>query len=366
MKDHKVISIVTWLGCGNFGTSLQSYALHEKLKQLGYDVNIIVRSKIEFNYSLLKKIFLLLFYKLFRINLKINRISSFNKTKYNIRRVYVLGDHVYNLKYADVFISGSDQIWNTYYKYDSFYFLDFVGDFKRISYASSIGSESVKYEYREKVKEHLMRFNSISVREKKAVNVLSDLLQNKKNVVQVLDPTFLLDAKDWNRFVLEAKIDIDLNMNYILCYLLGCNKDYINQLQNVKLKTGIDNIVIITSLENPSFYYDNAIVCRDAGPIEFVKLIKNATIVCTDSFHATAMSINLSIDFVEFIRFNDNDLESQNSRIYDILNRYNLLYKIYNKYNDDWGCKVDYLSVKKLLDIDIDFSVNYLVKSIDN
>ena len=98
MKDHKVISIVTWLGCGNFGTSLQSYALHEKLKQLGYDVNIIVRSKIEFNYSLLKKIFLLLFYKLFRINLKINRISSFNKTKYNIRRVYVLGDHVYNLK----------------------------------------------------------------------------------------------------------------------------------------------------------------------------------------------------------------------------------------------------------------------------
>ena len=107
----------------------------------------------------------------------------------------------------------------------------------------------------------------------------------------------------------------------------------------MKLKTGIDNIVIITSLENPSFYYDNAIVCRDAGPIEFVKLIKNATIVCTDSFHATAMSINLSIDFVEFIRFNDNDLESQNSRIYDILNRYNLLYKIYNKYNDDWCVK---------------------------
>lgn len=37
----KKIAIVSWIGTGNFGTSLQSYALHEKLRQLGYHVCIL-------------------------------------------------------------------------------------------------------------------------------------------------------------------------------------------------------------------------------------------------------------------------------------------------------------------------------------
>ena len=37
----KVVGLVTWIGSGNYGTTLQSFALHEKLRLLGYDVFII-------------------------------------------------------------------------------------------------------------------------------------------------------------------------------------------------------------------------------------------------------------------------------------------------------------------------------------
>ena len=32
------VNLVTWLGTGNYGTSLQSYALHEILKEMDYNV----------------------------------------------------------------------------------------------------------------------------------------------------------------------------------------------------------------------------------------------------------------------------------------------------------------------------------------
>ena len=35
------VGIVTWLGGGNYGTTLQSFALHEKLRQMGYAVYYI-------------------------------------------------------------------------------------------------------------------------------------------------------------------------------------------------------------------------------------------------------------------------------------------------------------------------------------
>lgn len=37
----KRISIVTWFDSGNYGTTLQSFALHKKLQDLRYNVNIL-------------------------------------------------------------------------------------------------------------------------------------------------------------------------------------------------------------------------------------------------------------------------------------------------------------------------------------
>lgn len=37
----KNIVLVTWIGNGNYGTSLQSFALHRKLEMLGYKVSFL-------------------------------------------------------------------------------------------------------------------------------------------------------------------------------------------------------------------------------------------------------------------------------------------------------------------------------------
>ena len=92
----------------------------------------------------------------------------------------------------------------------------------------------------------------------------------------------------------------------------------------------------------------------------------NASYVCTDSFHATALSINFSKDFVEFLRFSDRDIKSQNSRIYDLLNHYNLSYKIYSVNNSDWTNSIDYIKVQESLSSDRRDSLTFLINAIEN
>ena len=245
------------------------------------------------------------------------------------------------------------------------FFLDFSENKKRVAYASSIGTDDVKEEYKEAVKQHLLKFNHIGVREEAAVKALSKLT-GRDDIVQVLDPTFLLTPTDWREMSKNAEVEIKIPQKYILCYLIGANSWYTEQLAVVKEKTNIDNIVIIPSAENPSFAFENAIVYKNASPVEFIHLLQNATFVCTDSFHASALSINNSKNFVEFMRFKDDDIKSQNSRIYDLLEHYGLTERIYDKGSDSWTENIDYERVQNILDGDRKRSLDYLVNAIEN
>ena len=60
------------------------------------------------------------------------------------------------------------------------------------------------------------------------------------------------------------------------------------------------------------------------SPKEFIWLIKNAEIVCTDSFHATVFSIIFQREFYTVKRFLDTSGASQNGRIVNLLDRFDL------------------------------------------
>lgn len=367
------IGLVTWIGCGNFGTSLQSFALHEKLKLLGYDVYIIGGYK---HVNPIKGIIKLIIKKI-GIRKNKNR-ETFKKRSSNGLKIYEFIESNYNkrnplldaefnrmIKHTDVFVTGSDQIWNVKYNFNPFMFLDFAGNKKRVAYASSIGISYIPDEYKEKVKNLLSKFSHIGVREKTAVDVLTEVV-GRNDIIQVLDPTFLLTSKEWTDFSSNAKYEIDIPEKFILCYLIGNNEWYNQQIEEVKKKSGIKNMVIIPAVENPNFTIDDAIIYKNACPYEFVDLIKRSSLVCTDSFHATAISINLSKDFVEFLRFKEREGISQNSRIYDILEHYGLRYKLYSSENDDWVKNIDYAKVQKLLNVDRKKSLAYLTNAIEN
>lgn len=371
----KNILLVTWLGAGNFGTCLQSYALNAKLKYLGYNVSFVQTIPNKFKSSIrvalglglnVAKIFLNKFSQANKTNvLQKKKLKKFQQANYNILNINSERKLKHIVDNTDCFITGSDQIWNTFVDYNPRFFLDFAEDKKRIAYASSIGTDEVKEEFRDVVKQHLLKFSHIGVREVTAVEVLSKLT-GRKDIVQVLDPTFLLTPADWNEMCKNAEIEIKLPQTYILCYLIGVNDWYKEQLRTVINKTNINNIIIIPSAENPGFTFENAIVYRDAGPVEFVHLIKNASYVCTDSFHASALSINNSINFVEFMRFKDDDIKSQNSRIYNLLDHYGLMDRIFDKNNISWVEKIDYGRVQGVLCSDRERSLEYLINAIEN
>ncbi|WP_320167931.1 polysaccharide pyruvyl transferase family protein [Mangrovibacterium marinum] len=367
------IGIVTWLGTGNFGTSLQSYALHRKLEEIGYDVCFLPYfSFSEFTlYGKFKKILrsskhlaAVIFKRLFFGAKHQSKIQLFNKYNYNIRVVSTQKQYEKLLQNIDVFVTGSDQIWNCYHSFNPFYFLSFAGNVKRVAYASSIGTTTFPKDKESEIGALLSKFKHIGVREKTAVSLIKNLL-NRTDVRQVVDPTFLLDKKHWLSFAENAKIEFEVPEKYILCYFVGNESCTEQQLEAVRQQLEINNIIVIPAMENAEIRFSNALIYRNAGPYEFVHLISHATCVCTDSFHATAISIITQKNFIEFMRFKDNDKKSQNSRIYDLLNHYGLMNRLYKSNDSTLFDPIDYTEVAKKVQIDREDCLEYLKNSID-
>ena len=125
---------------------------------------------------------------------------------------------------------GSDQVWNPDH-FDEVYLLDFVPDnIRKISYASSIGVEQLPETLKGKYKKYLKRFDSISVRESKAADVIEKLVNKPVDVV--LDPTFywmvfrgicLLKSSLGKEFAAEVHSDILCWKPY---FALGGSEDH--------------------------------------------------------------------------------------------------------------------------------------------
>lgn len=363
-----IIAIITWLGQGNYGTTLQAYALRQTIEKLGYKPVFPLTFNVSFLYKIKRLILRLLHSKKQKRTspkkgLKYDKLYK-HLESYNILQIKNKAEYNKMIKDIPVFMTGSDQIWNTNHSYDPFYFLNFAKNRKRVAYASSIGTNHIPNKYRRKVKHHLIKFQHIGVRENSAVDELSRLT-GRTDIVQVVDPTFLLSKSDWNELTKEACIEFTIPDEYILCYFIGNNEQYSIQLENIKKTYGIKHIIAIPSEEHPMVISSPDIfVYQDAGPAEFVHLIQCATLVCTDSFHATALSINFNIDFVEFLRFSKHDSKSQNTRIYDLLQHYQLSERIYNPETELWSTRIDYIQVNEILEKDRANSLQYLSNSI--
>lgn len=371
----KRIQIVTWLGNGNFGTSLQSYALYHFLSIKGYDCSILS----SFNYKhfslkgYLKMILSALGIMKFRERRKIKRVTDSKKLlklrdffRRNIRQEIISTPCQYRqlLHKTDVFCVGSDQVWNAYYNFSPFNFLDFAGNVKRISYASSMGTKDFPEEYKETIKDLLLKFAHISLRETTGREAVSRLT-GRNDIKTVLDPTFLLTTKDWNSVSEQSRMEISLPKNYMLVYLIGNNDNYPEQVRELQTKTGIENVIVIPAVENPNFEIKGSIVYRDAAVPEFVKLLKEAAWVCTDSFHATALSINIGKNFTEFLRFKDSDSTSQNSRIYDVLSTFGLMGQLYNNESETWAQPIDFSKIAEKLSKLRENSASWLINAIE-
>ena len=167
----------------------------------------------------------------------------------------------------DVFICGSDQIWSPYLMNPP-YFFSFVPDNKpKIAYAPSFGVTSTSAKKEKMICDFVKRFDYVSVREKQGSDFLKKITGNEYSVM--VDPTMLLERKDWEKCIGE-RIEKE---KYIFCYMLTYNAKYVNAVKEYADKNKLKVILIKndTGFGNTGFT-----VVEDAGPQQWLNYIKFA------------------------------------------------------------------------------------------
>lgn len=365
MLRKKNTATITFHKAINYGAILQTYALQQTLFKLNIENEIInyTCKEIEKTDRLIRIDSLRTFIKSV-INIK---SFYFKRKKFNnFMKEYIhvtsevnkefLRSEVFNKQY-DVFITGSDQVWNyEITNFDKTYMLDFVKeDKKKKSYAASFGIEKIPSMYKLEYKNYLEKFSTILLRERTGAQIIKNLFNRKVEIV--LDPAFLLDKNEWNTIIKPNKFD-KINEKYILAYMPTVEMKSFAEALSKKYKLPIYNIT------EPILKWKNSFgkIESSLGPDEFVSAIKNAKFVITASFHATVFSIIYNREF--FININSNG-KSRGSRLIDLLN----LLKINNREISEREIKdfspLNWNDINKKLEIEKQKSIQALKKMLE-
>lgn len=320
----KKVAIMTWSHYQNYGTSLQVTASTYTIQKLGYDVDVINyiphgRLVTAVDYSDISYYTRKLASKIKNVSnkpyndeVKKNSFNEFISKHIKLTKEYKTDSDLFQLNNQyDSFVCGSDQIWAPSI-YNSKYFLDFVEDTDKIvAYAPSIGLSKIEDKYvRNRMKENINRFKHLSIREEQGKELIKELCGKEATVV--LDPSLLLSSEEWNKMAVPT----NQKAPYILCYFLGNNKESWKHVEKLSKKINIPLKIIPVFSRDFNRGHD---VEKGVGPGEFLDLVRNASFVCTDSFHGTTFSVIYEKPFFTYERFSSKDKNNQNSRIYNIL-----------------------------------------------
>lgn len=359
------IKTITCHDVYNHGASLQAYALQTYLSSLGHSVEIIdykpdynngiyslrVVSNPKFDVPVVKLLYLLA--KLPGRLIELKRKEIFDKfTRQFLHltsRCYYSNEELKaNPPLADVYIAGSDQIWNTLFPNgrDAAFYLDFAPKMaRRITYAASFATKDVVEGYKTFVSKMLQGLDKISLREKISLPLLEALGRN--DGVAVCDPVFLLSQKQWNELLPESE---KTKAPYLLVY----DSDSSELLKKAAIKIAKQrNLKIYNISAYKLSYADKDYWC--SGPLDFVRLIRDAEFVISNSFHATAFSLIFHREFCVVYR-----TEAINERMYSLLEQYGLQSRMLDSSLSMPSETIDYSTVQTKVDEDIAFSKQYL------
>lgn len=323
------VGILTWHDPTNCGSTLQAYALHLYLRNQGIDARIIryvpqwcrgdymqmPLSKLSRKRQLkrfAKNCLLPFYYHLTsRVQKKINPFFPFYYHYCKMTSACTEDNIAKVCKPFTTIISGSDQVWNPCF-IDPIFLQNFaVNNINKISYAASLGGKKMPEELANLYKSCLSSFRANSVRENDGRDMLKSIGVNSEVHI---DPTLLIDAAHYrsiSRSIPHTK------KPFAFCYFLPTDRDYKLQVQEYVKRHNMEAVGFSANIEDYSWMQS----VGDMGPREFLWLIDNADIVFTNSYHATILSLIHHTPFFTFMRFANNDIKCQNSRL-EQLNTY--------------------------------------------
>lgn len=317
------IGTVTFHGAQNFGSVLQTYALQEFVTGLYNEAGQactynVINYRTKFQKS---------FYSIYKSvknpknivkNAVAFRHSSVLKVKSQkfedfLSNYICLTDEISESedleRFAsafDYYISGSDQIWNVRAAdFESAYYLDFVKNGRKISYAASFGPLKIDWNLydKDKFSSLLSEYSAVSVREKGSRDRVKELIDRDCEIN--VDPTFLLSKQQWKA------IQSDANYNcgqYILLYCLEPSKEQLSMAEAISKKLNLP--ILITRYNNKNDIINGFVKKYDCGPLDFLSYIDNAALVLSSSFHGTAFSMIYNKPFYVFNGMEDSRISS--------------------------------------------------------
>lgn len=329
------IGIVTfWWSKDNYGQILQLFALQTYLRGLGHDPFLIRYAPWKdtwrmFSFSNMwhtffhpSKILKYIINKFTEYKIRQNNTTHDRKFECFLRqtihatdRLYSADDLFNNPPVADVYITGSDQVWGGRLPHPIF-FLQFGDEqVKRISFSASFGDRLIFLNrfYYSRLKPCLDAFDLITVRESKALEICKKA--GIAHVSLIPDPTLMIDLSSYDRLCYGQPIP---SYSYGLVYMLeneSLTTIKMDAISSFIKEKGLKMLYIASQGR-----FDNYPKVYPTIP-QFLSYIRNADFVITNSFHGVVFSILYTKRFAVIPK-----RTGSRTRIDTLLSRYGLMH----------------------------------------
>lgn len=341
------IGIMTlWFYKNNYGSVLQCYALQKYLQDMGHDAFLIryypknssiikgiISNKKWFFKKIINcfnpmKVYNFVSYKWLEIQAtKADTLRGFDEFRDRYIRhslkIYYSYDELKNAPpIADVYIVGSDQVWNTNDEDNIKAFcLDF-GDknIRRIAWAASFGGETISDVLMQKMSPLLKQFEFVSTREESGIEICRKC--GIRDVKVVMDPTILLDANIY-RLLYENTISsiTKQKSKYCFIYLIDEKHNYL-MVKKIYKWAKKKKLAIIYITGNLRYNIKSRIY---ATIPEWIYLLENSEYVITDSYHGAIFSLIFHKNFLIIPR----SIKRQNDRFFSLFTSFGIEYEYF-------------------------------------
>lgn len=312
MKRYAIVSYNMYCNFTNYGSALQTYALQRAVNEhfsgrletivLDYCPDILkdcnVLDPIHRMWDADEESI-----QMCKLSMPAIRIN-FDKFKRFYREYYQLSTRSYTSENfersltdekLDGYICGSDTIFcPDEFGFDDGFYANYqcMKDSYVVTYAASFGDPHFDVDGYKKLNARLKNFKAISLREEAMLPYVKE--HTSVPVCRVVDPTLLLTEQEYEKIIAERQHE----RKYLLLYVRRYNRAMEEYAEKLAEQRGLDIVEIslraVNAKKRRMFY--------EAGPEEFLSLVKYAEYVVTNSYHGVIFCLQMNTDFSVFSR----------------------------------------------------------------
>lgn len=310
MKRIGIISYNIYCNFTNYGSALQSWALHQAVRYQGYspilvdycpdiladkdplnpfanmwDKDEVSRKMCELSLPAIRENYL-----------KFEKFYSNHFERTHKKYTSENFDDVVHDEKLNGFICGSDTIFcPDEFGFDDGYYANYKCMKKKsVSYAASFGDPHFTDETYKILDNKLQNFNALGLRESLMVPYVKK--HTNVPVKKVIDPTLLLTSSDYDK-IATKRLE---NKKYLLLYARRYNPMMEKYAEKLAKENGWKIIEI--SLRATNAEKTNRRMFYEAGVEEFLSLVKYAEYIITNSFHGMIFAVQYQRPFKVFSR----------------------------------------------------------------